>query len=163
LQTRLNGVNWHQLPINRPVCPVISTLRDGGSNHYIPDNKLMPNYKPNRRVPPSSLKSLANETVFSRFSFFFFSGRFDASGETDVNIKMDAETSGQPQIASREQGALIFGKRPVEGLKERTRGPKFSEHYSQAQMFYNSLSPFERCVLSFFLAYGVWWRTDERA
>ncbi|KZV72231.1 catalase-domain-containing protein [Peniophora sp. CONT] len=52
--TRL-GVNWEQLPINRPVCPVMNFNRDGAMNHNI--NKGQVNYWPNRfgagpPVPP---------------------------------------------------------------------------------------------------------------
>ncbi|KAF9448892.1 catalase [Macrolepiota fuliginosa MF-IS2] len=53
--TRL-GINWEQLPINRPVCPVLNHHRDGKMNHRINTNNL--NYHPNRKnaghpVPPS--------------------------------------------------------------------------------------------------------------
>jgi hypothetical protein len=70
--------------------------------------------------------------------------RFDASGESDPSLKVDAKNTGQPKIAGREEGALKFGRRPMNGVRERARGPKFEEHYSQAQLFYNSLSPFEK-------------------
>jgi catalase len=33
---------------------------------------------------------------------------------------------------------------PVVGVKQRVRGPKFAEHWSQAQLFYNSLAPHEK-------------------
>lgn len=50
------GINWEQLPINRPVCPVFNHNRDGKMNHRINTNRL--NYYPNRKdaghpVPPS--------------------------------------------------------------------------------------------------------------
>lgn len=37
---------------------------------------------------------------------------------------------------------------PVSGVKERVRGPKFAEHWNQAQMFYNSLSEVEKLHLT---------------
>ncbi|KAF9484933.1 catalase [Pholiota conissans] len=43
--TRL-GVNWEELPINRPVCPVMNNLRDGAMRHSITKGTL--NYWPNR-------------------------------------------------------------------------------------------------------------------
>ncbi|KAF7333781.1 Catalase [Mycena venus] len=43
--TRL-GVNWEQLPINRPVCPVMNHNRDG--QHQTRINKCPVNYWPNR-------------------------------------------------------------------------------------------------------------------
>jgi catalase len=36
---------------------------------------------------------------------------------------------------------------PIEGFKERSRSTKFEEHYSQAQLFYNSLAPYEKAHL----------------
>lgn len=40
------GINWEELPINRPVCPVLSFNRDGQSRHTITKGKV--NYWPNR-------------------------------------------------------------------------------------------------------------------
>lgn len=52
--TRL-GVNWEELPINRPVCPVMNFNRDGQMRHKIYQGTI--NYWPNRAsqfkpVPP---------------------------------------------------------------------------------------------------------------
>jgi len=44
--TRL-GVNWEQLPINRPVCPVMNHNRDGAMQHRITKGEV--NYWPNRK------------------------------------------------------------------------------------------------------------------
>ncbi|EKM83082.1 hypothetical protein AGABI1DRAFT_53795 [Agaricus bisporus var. burnettii JB137-S8] len=41
------GINWEQLPINRPTCPVLNHHRDGKMNHHINTNNL--NYYPNRK------------------------------------------------------------------------------------------------------------------
>ncbi|EPS42548.1 hypothetical protein H072_3470 [Dactylellina haptotyla CBS 200.50] len=43
--TRL-GINWEELPINRPVCPYLNINRDGASRHRITKGKV--NYWPNR-------------------------------------------------------------------------------------------------------------------
>ncbi|EIN13642.1 catalase [Punctularia strigosozonata HHB-11173 SS5] len=40
------GVNWQELPINRPVCPVMNINRDGAMRHTI--NRGQVNYYPNR-------------------------------------------------------------------------------------------------------------------
>lgn len=50
------GINWEELPINRPVCPVMNYQRDGQMRHTI--HKGTVNYWPNRKeefkpVPPS--------------------------------------------------------------------------------------------------------------
>ncbi|KAI0786093.1 catalase [Abortiporus biennis] len=44
--TRL-GVNWEELPINRPVCPVLNNQRDGAMRHKITTGEI--NYWPNRK------------------------------------------------------------------------------------------------------------------
>ncbi|KAF8077639.1 catalase-like domain-containing protein [Lyophyllum atratum] len=41
------GVNWEQLPINRPVCPVMNHHRDGKMQHRITKSEV--NYWPNRK------------------------------------------------------------------------------------------------------------------
>ena len=40
------GINWQELPINRPVCPVMNNQRDGQGRHKIMAGKV--NYWPNR-------------------------------------------------------------------------------------------------------------------
>jgi catalase len=40
------GINWQELPINRPVCPVLNFNRDGQGRHTITKGKV--NYWPNR-------------------------------------------------------------------------------------------------------------------
>ncbi|CAG9955534.1 unnamed protein product [Clonostachys rosea f. rosea IK726] len=48
------GVNWQELPINKPVCPVMNFNRDGAMRHKISRGKV--NYWPNRYEvqPPAS-------------------------------------------------------------------------------------------------------------
>jgi len=43
--TRL-GINWEELPINRPVCPVMNFNKDGAMKHRITRSTI--NYHPNR-------------------------------------------------------------------------------------------------------------------
>jgi catalase len=47
------GVNWEELPINKPVCPVMNFNRDGAMRHTITKGKV--NYWPNRfeAAPPA--------------------------------------------------------------------------------------------------------------
>ncbi|KAF2751416.1 catalase-domain-containing protein [Sporormia fimetaria CBS 119925] len=47
------GINWEELPVNRPVCPVMNHNRDGAMRHTITKGKV--NYWPNRyqAVPPT--------------------------------------------------------------------------------------------------------------
>ncbi|KAF8532635.1 catalase-like domain-containing protein [Trichophaea hybrida] len=105
------GINWEQLPINRPVCPVMNFNRDGAMNHHI--HKGSVNYWPNRfeHVPHAK-----------------------HTGETD---------------AYREFTQSIAG------IKERLNAPKFKEHFNQAQLFYNSLSPQEKMHVQSALAFEL--------
>lgn len=50
------GINWQQLPINRPVCPVMNHQRDGQGNHVVHQGKI--NYWPNRHsaIPPATVQ-----------------------------------------------------------------------------------------------------------
>lgn len=47
------GINWQELPINRPLCPVVNQNRDGQGRHRITAGSI--NYWPNRKeaVPPA--------------------------------------------------------------------------------------------------------------
>ena len=47
------GINWQELPINRPICPVMNQNRDGQGRHKITAGAI--NYWPNRKeaVPPA--------------------------------------------------------------------------------------------------------------
>jgi catalase len=48
------GVNWQELPVNRPVCPVMNFNRDGAMRHTITKGTM--NYWPNRGsvIPPAT-------------------------------------------------------------------------------------------------------------
>ncbi|KAL9089279.1 MAG: hypothetical protein Q9165_005847 [Trypethelium subeluteriae] len=95
--TRL-GINWQELPINRPVCPYLNHNRDGAMRHTI--NRGTVNYWPNR---------------------------------------FDAVAPAKP-----EEGGYVDYPQKVEGIKTRMRSKKFRDHISQAQLFYNSMSPHEK-------------------
>ncbi|KAK0631039.1 catalase-like domain-containing protein [Bombardia bombarda] len=92
------GVNWQELPINRPVCPVMNFNRDGAMRHTI--TKSTVNYWPNR---------------------------FEHN-----------------KPASHEEGGYVEYAEKVAGIKARARAPKFKEHFSQAQLFWNSMSKVEQ-------------------
>ncbi|KAK9234006.1 catalase [Lipomyces kononenkoae] len=50
------GINWEELPINRPVCPVMNHNRDGAMRHRITKGTV--NYWPNRleACPPANIE-----------------------------------------------------------------------------------------------------------
>jgi len=50
---------------------------------------------------------------------------------------------GQPPLAPATSGYVPFGER-VDGTKSRERSPSFADHFSQARLFYHSLSEPER-------------------
>jgi catalase len=97
---RLGGPNFHELPINRPVCPFHNNQRDGYGRHTI--NKGQVSYHKN---------SLANNT---------------------------------PAPASEEEGGYTHYQEKMEGRKVRARSESFKDHFSQATLFWNSMSEPEK-------------------
>lgn len=92
------GINWQELPINRPVCPVMNFNRDGAMRHTITKGTV--NYWPNRfeSCPP----------------------------------------------ATHQEGGYIEYAEKIVGMKARMRSAKFKEHFNQAQLFWNSMTPVEK-------------------
>jgi len=103
------GLNWEQIPINTPVCPVMNHHRDGQHQRRIVAGPI--NYWPNRRG------------------------------------------WGAPQAAS--EGGYQEYPQKVVGMKKRVRGSKFQEHFNQAQLFYNSLTPVEKLHLTSALCFEL--------
>jgi catalase len=97
---RLGGPNFHELPINRPVCPFHNNQRDGYGRQTI--NKGQVSYHKN---------SIAANT---------------------------------PATASEEEGGYVHYQEKVEGRKVRTRSESFKDHFSQAKLFWNSMSEVEK-------------------
>ncbi|MRX71202.1 catalase [Bacillus lacus] len=97
---RLGGPNFHELPINRPVCPFHNNQRDGYSRQTINTSQVA--YHRN---------SLANNT---------------------------------PAPASPAQGGYQHYQEKVEGRKVRARSDSFKDHFSQAALFWNSMSEPEK-------------------
>lgn len=103
------GINFQEIPINRPVCPVMNNNRDGRGRHTIVKGNI--NYWPNRfeSAPP----------------------------------------------AKPTEGAYIDHPAKVEGRKMRMKSKKFQEHYSQAQLFYNSMSEPEKMHMQAALSFEL--------
>ncbi|WP_368659308.1 catalase [Metabacillus halosaccharovorans] len=97
---RLGGPNFHELPINRPVCPFHNNQRDGYGRQTI--NVGQVSYHKN---------SLAANT---------------------------------PDPASKEEGGYVHYQEKVEGRKVQSRSNSFKDHFSQATMFWNSMSEPEK-------------------
>lgn len=97
---RLGGPNFHELPINRPVCPFHNNQRDGYGRQTI--NVGQVSYHKN---------SLADNT---------------------------------PSVSSEEEGGYVHYQEKVEGRKIQARSESFADHFSQAKLFWNSMSITEK-------------------
>ncbi|MBB6693316.1 catalase [Cohnella xylanilytica] len=97
---RLGGPNFHELPINRPVCPFHNNQRDGYGRQTI--NRGAVSYRNN---------SLAGNT---------------------------------PAPVSEAEGGYVHYQEKIEGRKVRARSASFRDHFSQAALFWNSMSEVER-------------------
>lgn len=97
---RLGGPNFHELPINRPVCPFHNNQRDGYGRQTI--NVGQTNYHKN---------SLADN---------------------------------KPDTTSEEDGGYVHYYEKVDGHKIQARSDSFKDHFSQARLFWNSMSDPEK-------------------
>ncbi|AOH57346.1 catalase HPII [Peribacillus muralis] len=98
--SRLGGPNFHELPINRPVCPFHNNQRDG--MHRMTINPGPVSYHKN---------SLAGNS---------------------------------PVPASEAEGGYAHYQEKVDGRKVRQRSESFKDHYSQAKLFWNSMTEVEK-------------------
>jgi len=114
--SRLGGVNFPSLPINRSVCPFISTIRDGQHQTRIPAG---PRYYPNRFETPNQ-------------------ATLHGKGQNWIGSKPTSE------LTATKPGALTFAPYELEGTRARLRPERFNEHVSHAQLFWNSLSKVEQ-------------------
>src|SRR5690606_5815426 len=97
---RLGGPNFHELPINRPVCPFHNNQRDGYGRQTI--NVGQTHYHNN---------SLSNN---------------------------------KPDTSSEEDGGYVHYQEKVEGRKVQALSDSFKDHFSQARLFWNSMSNAEK-------------------
>lgn len=97
---RLGGPNFHEIPINRPICPFHNNQRDGYHRQTINVGRV--NYHRN---------SLAGNT---------------------------------PTPAPPEEGGYKHYEEKVDGRKVRARSKSFTDFFSQATLFWNSMSEPEK-------------------
>ncbi|KAK4057357.1 catalase 1 [Microbotryomycetes sp. JL221] len=116
--SRLGGVNFNQLPINRGVCPFISTARDGQHAHQI---RAGPNYHPNRFSVPT-----------------------DASKEYGKGQNYATDEQTVQEFTKINPNGVTYSTYDVKGKRAKQRPPKFAETVAQAQLFYNSQSDVEK-------------------
>jgi len=98
--SRLGGPNFHEIPINRPICPFSNGQRDGFHRMTIDVG--------NASYSPNSL---------------------------DDNL---------PAPRTVEDGAFATYPARVDGVMRRVRSASFDDHFSQATMFWNSMSAVEK-------------------
>ncbi|QDV09874.1 Catalase C [Planctomycetes bacterium Poly30] len=103
--TRLGGPNFHQIPINRPKCPMGNFQRDGNMQQSVPKGRVS--------YDPSSL---------------------------DSEHRRENPEAGFKSVEAHE-----------EGLKLRQRPESFADHYSQARLFWKSMTePEQRHIVAAF-------------
>jgi len=98
--SRLGGPNFHEIPINRPICPFSNGQRDGFHRMTIDVG--------NASYSPNSL---------------------------DGNL---------PEPRTVEDGAFATYPARVDGVMRRVRSASFDDHFSQATLFWNSMSTVEK-------------------
>src|SRR5690606_26033375 len=61
-----------------------------------------------------------------------------------VNYFPNSLGDGEPKMASEEENGYVHYQEKVEGHKIRKRSKSFEDHFSQAKLFWNSMSPVEQ-------------------
>jgi catalase len=98
--SRLGGPNFHELPINRSVCPFHNNQRDGMFRQQINVGK--------------------------------------------VSYNRNTLADGFPREADSSQGGFVSYPEKMTENKVRVRSESFSDHFSQASLFWNSQADFEK-------------------
>ncbi|WP_153731125.1 catalase [Sporosarcina obsidiansis] len=93
---RLGGPNFHELPINRPVCPFHNNQRDGYGRQTI--------------------------------------------NVGQVSYHKNSLATNKPNTSSEQDGGYVHYQEKVEGRKVQARSDSFKDHFSQARLFWNSMS-----------------------
>ncbi|MDQ4044758.1 MAG: catalase [Chloroflexota bacterium] len=93
---RFNSTNFHEVPINRPLAPVVNNQGAG----------------------------------FMRMTI----------GKGKVNDFPNSLGGGYPQPAPEEKGGYVHYMEKVDGRKVRERSESFKDHFSQATMFWHSIT-----------------------
>lgn len=97
---RLGGPNFHELPINRPLCPFHNNQRDGYGRQTI--------------------------------------------NKGPVSYHKNAMAANTPAPASEADGGYVHYQEKIDGHKVRARSESFKDHFSQAKLFWNSMSEVEK-------------------
>lgn len=98
--SRLGGPNFHEIPINRPVCPFHNNQRDGMHRMTIDRGQ--------------------------------------------VAYHKNSMQNNDPKPSPASAGGYVHHQEKVEGRKVQARSDSFKDHYSQATLFWNSMSDVEK-------------------
>jgi catalase len=93
---RFNSTNFHQIPINRPVCPVFNNQRDG---------------------------YMRQDIAVGRATYF-----------------PNSVGGNSPAPSPAAEGGFVSAPVSVTGPKVRLRSESFEDHFTQARLFYTSLT-----------------------
>lgn len=97
---RLGGPNFHEIPINRPVCPFHNNQRDGFHRQTI--------------------------------------------NKGQVSYRNNALAGNSPHTVDEKNGGFAHYQEKIEGRKIQSRSKSFEDHFSQAKLFWNSMSNAEK-------------------
>ena len=135
--SRLGSVNWAQIPINRPIVPVVNNHREGHMQQNIHVGRV--NYSPNRFEMPRAANHVDNS-------------------ENSPNGAMPEDNPRsyeEKEADAIKAGGFISYPERVAGMKTRARGEKFQEHFKQAQLFFNSMSAVEKLHMTKALSFEL--------
>jgi len=118
--SRLGGVNFAQIPINRPLFKPQNNQRDGHMQMNIATDKL--NYFPNRNTAKGAGPRPGN------------------GGESQGKIASNKHATPAQAFVSSAQA--------LAGIKERLKAPKFFERVNQVRLFYNSQTAAEKAHIA---------------
>ncbi|WP_181347953.1 catalase [Thalassobacillus sp. CUG 92003] len=97
---RFGSANFHEVPINKPVCPFHNNQRDG----------------------------FMRQTI----------------SKGQVSYHKNSLADNQPEPATEEEGGYVHYQEKVDGRKIQARSESFKDHFSQATLFWNSMSDVEK-------------------
>lgn len=123
--TRLGGPNFSQIPINQPIAPVNDMQRDGFHQQYVHGGKAP--YSPN--------------SLDGGCPFMAGGGQPDAKGALPEEREEILEA---PQNIANTQAFIDVPQKIRDVLTERAEPATFEDHFSQARMFYRSLTHTEQ-------------------
>lgn len=126
---RMNSVNYMQLPINKPLNPVHNNQRDGYSQRNV--------YKGKVAYYPNTLQKNTPAVVSPQEG-----GYLEYPEQLCTQGDQYSQDKSSSQCSSEQVSDAAYLK--CSAKKQRGKSGKFADHFSHAQLFYNSLTTFEQ-------------------